>query len=469
MPGNVFCICTRMAKHPETVFVCQNCGNEARKWIGQCPDCREWDTFVEERFRMSSHNSRLNPAGKRFAGREAVAFQNVESQEEARIPSGIEELDRVLGGGIVAGSIVLIGGAPGIGKSTLAVQMADKLSSRGLKILYVTGEESDRQVKMRGERLGLLAEHVFLLPETDLQTVFGTVEQMAPQILIVDSIQTMFSERIESAPGSVSQVREVAAQLMMLAKQTGVPVFVTGHVTKDGSIAGPKTLEHIVDTVLYFEGDRHHNHRIIRATKNRFGAVNEIGVFEMTGSGLVPVNNPSELFLQERPAGASGSAVTACIEGTRPMLLEVQALAGGSRAGTGRRMTQGFDHNRAALLIAVMEKRLGFQFGSDDIFVNVAGGLEIDEPAADLGVAAAIASSFRGIEIDRGTALFGEVGLTGEVRGVLQSAARVQEARALGFERLILPRSNLKGSDRMLGIRAVGVSNLEEAMEELFG
>ncbi len=457
-----------MGKRPETVFVCQNCGSEARKWLGQCPDCREWDTYTEERNRAGGQNGRFAAGSRLFSGREAVAYTDVESQEETRLPSGIDELDRVLGGGIVAGSIVLIGGAPGIGKSTLAVQMADKLSGGGRKILYVTGEESERQVKMRGERLGLSATTLYLLPETDLQSVFASVEHIGPDILIVDSIQTMFSDRVESAPGSVSQVREVAAQLMMLAKQTGIPVFVTGHVTKDGSIAGPKTLEHIVDTVLYFEGDRHHNHRIIRATKNRFGAVNEIGVFEMTNIGLVAVANPSELFLQERPAGASGSAVTVCIEGTRPMMLEVQALVGGSRAGSGRRMAQGFDYNRAALLIAVMEKRLGFQFGADDIFVNVAGGMEIDEPAADLGVVAAIASSFRNLEIDRDIAIFGEVGLTGEVRGVLQAPARVQEARSLGFEKLILPRSNLKGSEKLLGIRTVGVSNLEEAMEELF-
>ncbi|HMQ02440.1 MAG TPA: DNA repair protein RadA [Pyrinomonadaceae bacterium] len=458
-----------MAKRLDTVFVCQNCGSEARKWLGQCPDCREWDTFAEERDRSGGRNGRFGIAAKRTGTPAAVAYSLVESQEESRLPSGIEELDRVLGGGIVAGSIVLIGGAPGIGKSTLAVQMADKLSGRGRKILYVTGEESERQLKMRGERLGLSGSSLFLLPETDLQSVFASVEHLGPDVLIVDSIQTMFSERVESAPGSVSQVREVAAQLMMLAKQTGVPVFVTGHVTKDGSIAGPKTLEHIVDTVLYFEGDRHHNHRIIRATKNRFGAVNEIGVFEMTNSGLVPVANPSELFLQERPAGASGSAVTVCIEGTRPMLLEVQALVGANRAGSGRRMAQGFDYNRASLLIAVMEKRLGFQFVGDDVFINVAGGIEIDEPAADLGIVAAVASSFRNREIDRNTALFGEVGLTGEVRGVLQASARVQEARSLGFEKLILPRSNLKGSEKLLGIRTIGVDNLEQAMEELFG
>jgi len=421
--------------------------------------------MVEERFR---------PTAKAVTGianyRETspVAYGTIESQEDDRTASGIEELDRVLGGGIVAGSLVLIGGAPGIGKSTIVMQMADKLGRNGTKVLYVSGEESDRQIKMRGERLGLEAQNLFLLPETNLQAILAETDKLCPDFVIVDSIQTVFSDQIESAPGSVSQVREVAAQFMMFAKQTATPVFLTGHVTKEGSIAGPKTLEHIVDTVLYFEGDRHHNHRIIRATKNRFGAANEIGVFEMTNAGLVPVGNPSELFLQERPENATGSVVTVCMEGTRPMLVEIQALASGTKFGTGRRMTQGFDHNRASLLIAVMEKRLGFHLAGDDVFVNVAGGMEIDEPAADLGVVAAIASSFRNLQVPPETALFGEVGLTGEVRGVLQAQTRAREAQTLGFKKLILPESNKKGLEKLLGIRVVGVKNLEQAMDELF-
>ena len=456
-----------MAKQPSTIFVCQNCGNQARKWLGQCPDCGEWNTFVEERFRPTAQAAAAG-AGFRGAGSTPISFDKVEAQDDDRTSTGIDELDRVLGGGIVAGSLVLIGGEPGIGKSTIVLQMADRLAGQNTKLLYVSGEESERQIKMRGERLGISAESLFLLPETNLETVFGEIERLRPDLVIIDSIQTAYSEKIDSAPGSVSQVREVAAQLMMFAKATSTPVFITGHVTKEGSIAGPRTLEHIVDTVLYFEGDRHHNHRIIRATKNRFGAANEIAVFEMTGTGLQAVGNPSELFLKERPEGASGSVVTVCMEGTRPMLVEIQALVSGTKFGTGRRMTQGFDHNRTSLLIAVMEKRLGFQFAADDVFVNVAGGIDINEPAADMGVIAAIASSFRNLALDAETAVFGEVGLTGEIRGVLQAQARAREAQALGFKKLIIPESNKKGLEKLLGLRVVGVSSLDEAIANLF-
>ncbi len=458
-----------MAKQPASIYVCQSCGGQQRKWLGQCPDCGEWNTMVEERFRPMAKAAGI---GSGFSGRpgfaEPIAFGSIESQDDARVSSGIEEFDRVLGGGIVAGSLVLIGGAPGIGKSTIVLQMAEKLGLPGAKVLYVSGEESERQIKMRGERLGINADSMFLLPETNLQAILIETEKLRPDFIIVDSIQTVFSDKIESAPGSVSQVREVAAQFMMFAKQTATPVFLTGHVTKEGSIAGPKTLEHIVDTVLYFEGDRHHNHRIIRATKNRFGAANEIGVFEMTNAGLMPVGNPSELFLQERPEGASGSVVTVCMEGTRPMLVEVQALVSSTKSASGRRMAQGFDYNRTALLIAVIEKRLGLQLTGDDVFVNIAGGLEVDEPAADLGVIAAIASSFRNLQIPPEVAVFGEVGLTGEVRGVLQAQSRAREAQILGFKKLILPESNRKGLEKLLGIRVVGVKNLEEAMDEIF-
>ena len=427
--------------------------------------------MVEERFRPTPQAVGAAAGGSFRTGVtqvSPVAFSEIESQDDSRTPSGIEELDRVLGGGIVGGSLVLIGGAPGIGKSTIVIQMADYLGRNGSRVLYVSGEESERQIKMRGERLGLRAENLFILPETNLQSILAETQKLRPDFMIVDSVQTIHSERVESAPGSVSQVRDVAGELMIFAKQTGMPVFITGHVTKEGSIAGPKTLEHIVDTVLYFEGDRHHNHRIIRATKNRFGAANEIGVFEMTNAGLVPVSNPSEVFLQERPEGASGSVVTVCMEGTRPLLVEVQALVSGTKSASGRRMAQGFDYNRASLLIAVMEKRLGFQLVGDDVFVNIAGGLEVDEPAADLGVVAAIASSFRNLQIPPETAVFGEVGLTGEVRGVLQAQSRAREAQTLGFKKLIVPASNKAGLEKLLGVRVVGVKNLEEALEELF-
>lgn len=458
-----------MAKQPATIYVCQNCGNQSRKWLGQCPDCEQWNTFVEERFRPAAQATGASREFiSRFRDTTPISYASIESQDEARVSSGIDEFDRVLGGGIVAGSLVLIGGAPGIGKSTIVIQMADKLGRNGTKVLYVSGEESERQIKMRGERLGIAADSLFLMPETNLESILIETEKLRPDFIIVDSIQTVFSEKIESAPGSVSQVRDVAGQFMIFAKQTGTPVFLTGHVTKDGSIAGPKTLEHIVDTVLYFEGDRHHNHRIIRATKNRFGAANEIGVFEMTNTGLIPVGNPSELFLQERPEGATGSVVTVCMEGTRPMLVEVQALVSSTKSASGRRMAQGFDYNRTSLLIAVLEKRLGMQLAGDDVFINIAGGLEVDEPAADLGVIAAIASSFKNLQIPPETALFGEVGLTGEVRGVLQAQARAREAQTLGFKKLILPESNKKGIEKLLGIRVVGVRNLEEALDELF-
>jgi DNA repair protein RadA/Sms len=456
-----------VVKQASTVYVCQNCGNQSRKWLGKCPDCGAWNSFVEERARVAKKETAAR-GGFRLREVEPVAYRAIESQDDTRVPSGVTEFDRVLGGGIVPGSLILIGGDPGIGKSTLLLQVADKLSATGQTVLYVSGEESERQIKLRGERLGIEAENLFLLPETNLENIFHEIERMVPGAIIVDSIQTVFSSEIESAPGSVSQVREVAGKFLLLAKNRNVPVFLIGHVTKEGSIAGPKALEHIVDTVLYFEGERHHNHRIVRATKNRFGAANEVGIFEMTGAGLVAVANPSEMFLQERPKGVAGSVVTVCMEGTRPMLVEIQALVSGSKYGTGRRMTQGVDQNRVSLLIAMLEKRVGLQLLGDDVYVNIAGGLEVDEPAADLGVVASIASSFKNKPIDAQIAVFGEVGLTGEVRGAMQAQARAREAQSLGFKKIILPASNTTGLERLLGLRTVGVRSVEEALEELF-
>ncbi|HEU4833825.1 MAG TPA: DNA repair protein RadA, partial [Pyrinomonadaceae bacterium] len=395
----------------ETLFVCQNCGHQTGKWLGKCPECGEWNSLVEEKSQPTRRAGTRN--GFKLRDVSAVPFTEIEPQDDVRIPSGVTEFDRVLGGGIVPGTLVLIGGDPGIGKSTLLLQVADKLSAAGSLVLYISGEESERQIKLRGERLAVEAKNVYILPETNLENIGNEIERLKPGAIIVDSIQTVFSSAIESAPGSVSQVREVAHQFLLLAKNRGIPIFLIGHITKEGSIAGPKILEHIVDTVLYFEGERHHNHRIVRAVKNRFGAANEVGVFEMTGTGLIPVANPSQMFLQERPQNVAGSIVTACMEGTRPLLVEIQALVSGTKYGTGRRMTQGLDQNRVALLIAMLEKRAGLQLTGDDVFVNIAGGMTIDEPAVDLGIVAAVASSLRNRPIPQGTAVFGEVGLGG--------------------------------------------------------
>jgi DNA repair protein RadA/Sms len=453
-------------KQTNTTFICQNCAYESRKWLGKCPECGEWNSLVEERVVTTKKGA--HGGGFRVREAKAVAYTEIESQDDTRISSGVTEFDRVLGGGIVPGTLVLLGGDPGIGKSTLLLQVADKLSAAGATVLYVSGEESERQIKLRGERLRVQAPNLLLLPETNLENIFREIERLQPGAIIVDSIQTTFSTEIESAPGSVSQIREVAAQFLLLAKTRGIPVFLIGHVTKEGSIAGPRALEHIVDTVLYFEGERHHNHRIVRATKNRFGAANEVGVFEMTATGLMPVANPSQMFLAERPADAAGSVVTACMEGTRPVLVEIQALVSSSKYGTGRRMTQGVDQNRVALMIAMLEKRAGMQLLGDDVFVNIAGGLEVDEPAVDLGLVTAIASSFRNQPIDAHTAVFGEVGLTGEVRGATQATVRAREAQALGFKRIVMPSSNTAGLEKLLGLRVVGVRSVDEALSEVF-
>ena len=455
-----------MSKGPNTIFLCQSCGFESRKWLGKCPECGEWNSLVEERVVTTKKGSAKG--GFRLREARAIAYNEIESQDDARVSSGVTEFDRVLGGGIVPGTLVLLGGDPGIGKSTLLLQVAEKLSTSGGTVLYISGEESERQIKLRGERLRIEADSLLLLPETNLENILREVDRVKPSAIIVDSIQTTFSSEIESAPGSISQIREVAAQFLLLAKTRSIPVFLIGHVTKEGSIAGPRALEHIVDTVLYFEGERHHNHRIVRATKNRFGAANEVGVFEMTSSGLRPVANPSQMFLAERPADAAGSVVTACVEGTRPMLVEIQALVSSSKYGTGRRMTQGVDQNRVALMIAMLEKRAGLQLLGDDVFVNIAGGLEVDEPAVDLGLVTAIASSFRNQPIDPHTAVFGEVGLTGEVRGATQASVRAREAQALGFKKIVMPASNTAGLEKLLGLRVVGVRSVDEAISELF-
>ena len=450
----------------KTFFACQACGFVSSKWLGRCPDCGEWNSFAEERETAApaAANARDGRAPIQQGSR-PKPYDVVDGAEAERFPSGITEFDRVLGGGIVPGSMVLIGGEPGIGKSTLLLQVAHLLGRQGGAVLYVSGEESERQIKLRGERLGIEGGGLFLMGETCLERILEEVETMKPAALVVDSVQTIYSNKFSSAPGTISQVREVATQLLFVAKGRGITTFIIGHVTKDGNLAGPKSLEHIVDTVLYFEGEKQQHHRIIRAVKNRFGAVSEMGVFEMTGEGLKAVPNPSAFFLGERLAGSPGSSVVATLEGSRPMLVEIQALVSPTSFPSPRRMAIGLDSNRLNLLLAVLEKRVGLELLADDIFASVVGGIEVPEPAADLGVAAAIASSFRNRPLPARTAVFGEVGLGGEVRSAGQAALRIREAAQMGFTRVILPARNMP--DDAEGIIMIGVHTLEEALAQL--
>jgi len=446
----------------KSLYTCQSCGYQSPKWLGKCPDCNQWDSLVEEQVTIARKGGKALPA--------PAAVQplcEVDLQGDARLGCGIGELDRVLGGGVVPGSLCLIGGDPGIGKSTLLLQAADRLATHG-PVLYVTAEESARQVRLRGERLGAQAKKLLLLAETALEAIFERVREVKPAFLVIDSIQTIFTAALESAPGSVSQVRECAGRLMHLAKKEGVSTFLVGHVTKDGAIAGPRMLEHMVDTVLYFEGDAGHPYRILRAVKNRFGSTNEIGVFSMGEGGLTEVPNPSELFLAERPKDAAGSVVVPSLEGSRPILVELQALVSGASFGTPRRTTMGVDHNRSALLVAVLEKKVGLSLLAQDIFLNVAGGVRLDEPAIDLGIVAALASSHLNRPVPARTLLFGEVGLTGEVRAVAQPELRVNEAARLGFDRCFLPQGNLKGLKHPPGIAMIGVRSVDEMLRAVF-
>ena len=455
-----------MKAEARTVFVCQACGGRSRKWTGQCPDCRDWNTLVEEPEAAPAAGDDARYGGP--AGRAEVRrYSEIDVESAARVPSGFGEFDRVLGGGIVPGSMVLVGGEPGIGKSTLLLQVAGRIAASGGPVLYASGEESEQQVKERGQRLDIGDAELYLLAETCLERLLEAVDRLRPRLLVVDSIQTIYSLNLASAPGSVGQVREAATHLLFGAKRRNLPTILVGHVTKDGSLAGPKVLEHVVDTVLYFEGERHHSHRVVRAVKNRFGAVSELGVFEMTGAGLVAVSNPSRLFLSDRAAGVPGSVVLCSLEGTRPILVEVQALVSTGAYGTARRMASGIDHNRLSLLLAVLEKRAGLGLAGEDVFVNVAGGLAIDEPAADLGVVGAVASSLRGRGVRPGTAVFGEVGLGGEVRGTPQAALRVREAAQLGFTRCVMPAVNRGRETADAGCETVGVESVEDALDAL--
>ena len=451
-----------MAKGKKSIFFCQNCGHEEAKWLGQCPACKEWNTFVEERI-DSGITKGTTVAARAVHEAKVVPLTEVTADDDTRSETGIKELDRVLGGGIVPGSLVLVGGDPGIGKSTLLLQVCQRMAQMK-KILYISGEESQAQIKLRANRLGNFTSGLLLLCETNLGIIRSVIEKERPELVVIDSIQTMYSEDVTSAPGSVSQVRESTNVFMQLAKGLCIPIFIVGHVTKEGTVAGPRVLEHMVDTVLYFEGDRHASYRILRAVKNRFGSTNEIGVFEMRQSGLVEVENPSEYMLSGKPENASGSVVACSMEGTRPILLEIQALVCRTNFGMPRRTAAGTDYNRVNLLMAVLEKRLGLSLGNCDAYVNIAGGIKMNEPAIDLGIVMALVSSYRNRPIDEKTIVFGEVGLSGEVRAVNMPEQRVAEAKKLGFETCILPEVSLKMVKEIQGIRLVGVKTVNEAV-----
>jgi DNA repair protein RadA/Sms len=449
----------------KTVFTCQNCGYQSPKWLGRCPDCNSWNSFVEEDYTRPATKTKERVS---LYKNEPVLLKDVEIEEESRLKTDISELDRVLGGGIVPGSVVLIGGDPGIGKSTLSLQVSNQLTKQGATVLYVSGEESVAQTKLRARRLADTKKegNLYIVNQTDLSLIMEYIKKINPQVVIIDSIQVIFEPSISSSPGSVSQVRECAGILTQIAKSTDTSIFIIGHVTKEGTIAGPRVLEHIVDTVLYFEGDRFSIYRILRAVKNRFGSTNEIGVFEMSSQGLLEVKNPSEIFLSERPKDVSGSVVASIMEGTRPLLVEVQSLVSKSSFGYALRRAQGFDYNRLALLIAVLEKRIGLALEAEDIFINVAGGIKIEDPAADLAVAAAIASAFREQIVMPATVVIGEVGLAGEIRSISQAILRINEAERLGFEHCVLPRNNYKNLDYKKGtIELIPVSTLKEALD----
>ena len=451
-----------MAKGKKSVFFCQNCGHEENKWLGQCPMCKEWNTFVEEPGSFSKSAS-----AKLIKDAEVVALKHVETDQEERIKTKIEELDRVLGGGIVPGSLLLVGGDPGIGKSTLLLQVCQRLCEDKHQVLYISGEESLKQIKLRANRMGEFTEDLLLLCETNLEIVKNVIQKRKPEVVIIDSIQTMYSEEVASAPGSVSQVRESTNVFMQLAKGLGISIFIVGHVTKEGTVAGPRVLEHMVDTVLYFEGDRHASYRILRGVKNRFGSTNEIGVFEMRQNGLVEVENPSEFMLNGKPENASGSVVACSMEGTRPILIEIQALVCSSNFGMPRRTAAGTDYNRVNLLMAVLEKRVGIHLSNYDAYVNIAGGIKMNEPAVDLGIVMAIVSSYKNQPIDEKTIVFGEVGLSGEVRAVNMPEQRVAEAKKLGFTTCIMPEVSREVVKNIKGIKIIGVKTINEALQVL--
>lgn len=455
-----------MAKS-KTIFYCQNCGASSAKWIGNCPSCKEWNTYVEEVIEKSSTASIpawVNTGSPKDQGK-PKPINSISGNSDKRTDTSDMELNRVLGGGIVEGSLVLIGGEPGIGKSTLMLQVALKMK---IKVLYVSGEESENQLKMRADRLGIDNEDCFILAATDLQNIFKEIKKLSPQLLIIDSIQTLFTRSIESTPGSISQIRECTGQLLRFAKDSGTPVFLIGHITKDGHIAGPKVLEHMVDTVLQFEGDRQHVYRILRSVKNRFGSSSELGIYQMYGAGLREVSNPSEVLISDRDSSLSGVSITAAVEGARPLLIETQALVSTAVYGTPQRNANGYDLRRLNMLLAVLEKRCGFKLGTQDVFVNVAGGLRLDDTGSDLGIAVAILSSYENIALPKFTAFVGEIGLSGEIRAVSRIEQRISEAEKLGFDEMVVASGNLKNEVKST-MKLVGVKNIMEVAEHVFG
>ncbi|WFD10350.1 DNA repair protein RadA [Tepidibacter hydrothermalis] len=447
-------------------YVCQSCGYESLKWIGKCPECDDWNTFVEEiEDKKSKHD--LFIIEKEV--QKPVPINKLEINEQERFSTCINELDRVLGGGVVKGSLILAGGDPGIGKSTLLIQVADNVAKSGKKVLYASGEESIYQIKMRAKRLDIESENLYIFAENNLDIIEKQIDNIKPDMIIVDSIQTVYSPQITSTPGSVSQIKEGTSRFMKISKKVGISTFIVGHVTKEGSLAGPKILEHMVDAVLYFEGERYNTYRMIRSVKNRFGSTNELGVFEMRDKGLIEVENPSKILISEKPKGVSGSVIVATIEGTRPMLVELQALVCPTSFGIPKRAATGVDYNRVSLLMAVLEKRAGMQIQNQDIYINVVGGIKLNEPAIDLGIVISIASSFRNIETNEKTVAIGEVGLTGEIRGVSFIEKRIAECKKLGFNRVIVPKSNVKGLENMDDIKIIGVENIREALDFVLG
>lgn len=450
----------------KTKYVCQSCGYETAKWLGKCPECTKWNTFVEE-IDQKSTKKEVFIIDK--SSSKPVSINSIESKEEEQFTTDINELDRVLGGGIVKGSLVLVGGDPGIGKSTLLIQVSSNVANLGKTVLYITGEESESQIKMRAKRLGINSENLYIFAENNLSIIESYLESVNPELIILDSIQTVFSPEISSAPGTVSQIKEGTSKFMKISKKMGISTFIVGHVTKEGSLAGPKLLEHMVDTVLYFEGERYNTYRLVRAVKNRFGSTNELGVFEMRDLGLVELDNPSKILISEKPKDVAGSVIISTVEGTRPMLLELQALVSPTSFGIPKRTSTGVDYNRVGMLLAVLEKRVGLQIQNQDVYINIVGGIKINEPSIDLGIAISVASSFRNIPIDEDIAVTGEVGLTGEVRAVSFIEKRIAECKKLGFKKIVVPRSNYDVVKETKGIEIWPVDNLRQAINIVLG